>query len=815
MRRRPGVCRSAWQGFRRAARVVLPYAASFGILFPPAVMPEAWRPLAAASAQSDTGTGAVGDATAQRLRQLGQRMQRAYNAMRVARQRLPRASFDLEALSEQLGEEPPAAFAWVRDHTRFVAYRGELRGARGVLIDRMGSHLDRALLLAELLQLSGHEVRLARAELSEDRARELIDITTAAGFDPAGDHGGQDGDLQAQLALAAQLLDQDRGVLTRQVFEAETRAQQLAERVVQRSLRQRDALAKAIGWDEDAVGEGDAPSISADTLAALRDHWWVRVNMGGEWIDLDPARRDHEAGDMLAAGEPDAVVKLDAIPDADRHRMRVELVTERATPDGVSKTVVLSHATPVAAAVADTVSLTWQPMRDVDDEALFDDAAGRLDAAKLRTAALEEKEWKPVLRVGDEAITRVSVRADGTINQNPGEGMAGRKFAAAIESLGDGQNPDTHFTAAMLRFTIDSPGPQPVVIERPVFDLVGPAQRAGPAASFQIDEAKRLERNLALLGSLRALVQPCRISPAYSIERLLADQMANRQARLGMIAAASRGDFAGVREAMKQLRPRDAGLLNLAAQRFELSPVGDAVALDRVNLLGYVRLPRWNDGNPGVTEGFDIIENAVAVLPGTKTDPRRVRLTQGVTDTVLEAELVTGDRPPLSAAVELTEALTRGVTPTAVRDAGQVHRLGEAIGADVKRRIADAIAAGRVVVLADASGAATTEGKTTWWRIDPDTGACLGLGPDGRGTATTGYSATQTIGFTSTLMTIAGGLSCVGQDPDAMACCMAVWGAGVGGEIGLARYLGGGVAGAAIALGAALVFSVATVDVTC
>jgi hypothetical protein len=41
---------------------------------------------------------------------------------------LPREEFDPAALAKQLGNDPQAHFAWVRDHTWWAPYRGLLRG---------------------------------------------------------------------------------------------------------------------------------------------------------------------------------------------------------------------------------------------------------------------------------------------------------------------------------------------------------------------------------------------------------------------------------------------------------------------------------------------------------------------------------------------------------------------------------------------------------------------------------------------------------------------------------------------------------------
>src|SRR2546423_806008 len=79
----------------------------------------------------------------------------------------PGTQFDAGAVVEQVGKDPQALAKWVGDNTRWVPYRGMLRGPRGVLMDGVGNALDRSLLLAELLRIAQVNVRLAHATLSE------------------------------------------------------------------------------------------------------------------------------------------------------------------------------------------------------------------------------------------------------------------------------------------------------------------------------------------------------------------------------------------------------------------------------------------------------------------------------------------------------------------------------------------------------------------------------------------------------------------------------------------------------------------------
>src|ERR1041385_3901024 len=81
-----------------------------------------------------------------------------------------RDRFDTDAVIEAVGRDPAKLLDWVRQQTVFVPYSGALRGWRGVLMDRVGSDVDRSLLLAQLVSSSGYAVRLARVTLTEAEA---------------------------------------------------------------------------------------------------------------------------------------------------------------------------------------------------------------------------------------------------------------------------------------------------------------------------------------------------------------------------------------------------------------------------------------------------------------------------------------------------------------------------------------------------------------------------------------------------------------------------------------------------------------------
>jgi hypothetical protein len=75
---------------------------------------------------------------------------------------LPRAEFDPAVLAKQLGKDPQAHFEWVCDHTWWAPYHGLLRGSKGAMLDRVGSSLDRAVLVGDLLRRAGCAAGKAR-----------------------------------------------------------------------------------------------------------------------------------------------------------------------------------------------------------------------------------------------------------------------------------------------------------------------------------------------------------------------------------------------------------------------------------------------------------------------------------------------------------------------------------------------------------------------------------------------------------------------------------------------------------------------------
>src|SRR5688572_24688509 len=207
--------------------------------------------------------------------------------------KLPRKEFEPAALASSLGKDPNAHFEWVRDHTSWAPYRGLLRGPQGVMLDRVGSNLDRAVLLGDLLRRAGHTVRLARAQLSESQARDVM------------------GMLRPMPERKMPPGPDDSVASARKLVQSQTAAVMLAIR-------------------EAVSASGDDESRA---LAALRDHWWVEREDNGDWVAMDVLRPDAKTGEALVQASSKSSWKSEdaapSIPDADWHSVQMRIVVER------------------------------------------------------------------------------------------------------------------------------------------------------------------------------------------------------------------------------------------------------------------------------------------------------------------------------------------------------------------------------------------------------------------------------------------------------------------------------------------------------
>lgn len=271
----------------------------------------------------------------------------------------------IDDLLERLDFEPAAAFEFVRDEIRFDPYDGILRGIEGVLGGRGGNALERSILLKQLLEDMGFDVRLAHGTLTDDLAARLLEQALTP-RQSALDMG--------PLAILAGFVP---GMMVRLMSRAE---RDYAWVMAAAEADVRNARPVLIG------------------LAAVRQHVWVQANLDGNWTDLDSAFTDAGIGQRFAepesfSKEPSArdhqVVTLSVMAEAwhgKKLSSRPVLQRELTTADASTNRIYLTF-TPRAAGTGSALakamgaSTQFVPVLTVDGDATMGDALPRISSS--------------------------------------------------------------------------------------------------------------------------------------------------------------------------------------------------------------------------------------------------------------------------------------------------------------------------------------------------------------------------------------------------------------------------------------------------
>jgi hypothetical protein len=303
-------------------------------------------------------------------------------------------------------------------------------------------------------------------------------------------------------------------------------------------------------------------------------------------------------------------------------------------------------------------------------------------------------------------------------------------------------------TSASIEYEIHAPGGASRKIRRAVFDLIGPAARAAtPVAAPTLDEKALLTRSLALMMETDILPVVSRFAPEYVTHLGAQSVLANRALLTAAMRGELRNDFAGAQDVASRLVPAPTPLYGLALARFEGSRFDGRTYIDRPNIL-----TRHTYVAPALA-GFtlvvatDIVANDIGVDLLVE-DPFAVRLEQGVLDTNAEA-LVGSARPDGSNA---GWAYAGPGSWTTIRAADDPALAALGLSDDVRRRIADDVAAGFIVVAPTSPVAVGSEAFSGWWRIDPASGQAVGLGGNGWGQSMTEFLITVGWAFATAYM---------------------------------------------------------------
>ena len=668
-------------------------------------------------------------------------LERYFRAAEAAHRTTPRETFDVAAVAASAENDPNALLEWVRDRTVWVPYRGALRGPLGVLMDRRGNSLDRATLLAELLRSGGKTVRLARASLPPATAADLLKALPQAPKVPVPSDAPLRRDtIDLFVEQYAKPFGLDPVNLKRAAEHILTRGERVKEDMVQRAAEQSTALSDMV-WPEDAA----APASGDAATEALADHWWVQVKDGDRWNDLDVLA--YATPDLPPAETIDWAPKDGTLPLESGlcHEVVLRVVVEQLVDGRLAERTVLEQPLRPCEVAGQHVSVSHSPRTWPADLDLAREAD---PAAKIKLLAAAEREWLPVIAVGEKLYYEGSFTDAGDVNpkanldefKKTGKNIAGAgDVAAGLLDAGPAPTPAAPatstglLTAEWLEYEIRVPGRDPQRVRRQLFDLPGPAARAaGKVAGFTVDEGRRLDRGLALLGRVEILPLMCDLTPAF-VQHVGTTRMAALRGPLLSALRAPGADKPSARMVSPASTPLPGTLYDIALLRQSLNPHKDVLYLDRPNVLSlHGVLRRDAAGKLTAAAAVDIVANATAVARAAAPDvARRARLAGGVLDTSAETILIGDDRAPNVS--DLLAADADAGRWMVVRRADDAQWADAAVSPDLRARVNADLADGFVAVVPRVGAG----GVPGWWRIDPATGHTLGMGESGWGTSMT------------------------------------------------------------------------------
>lgn len=710
------------------------------------------------------------------------RLDEAVALLETLRTAIDRTTFDIDALSATLVHEDAAGIAaWVEREIAFEPYAGVLRGARGSLMARAGNALDQALLLSELLQAAGHEVRVAFTELDDVDTVALLRRALVPRATPptAGDLGA----MAEALATLAALFGLpstafDRGLHALSAAPTVDDAALLSELAVRH-----DELRSALASSGVALG--------ATAAARLRDearaYAWVEARgaSGEPWTAYHPTGLDPVVA-------PVATAYLDAALLAElQHRVRLDAWIEREV-DGATQRVYVMETLdlPVSDLAGTVLDYTHVPDGFVNvPVAEFD-----LDAVLAATTY-----YVPYLRgrLAPGALAfdlgGATASPDVALGGAPPAAALVERAASAFGALGGGDAAPSPgvLTAHGLDITLVTPDGRETTHRRWRWRAPRASGDEGPLRDPVLEVGHALMRHDSIVVVAGAL------PPGFLLDEVIAYLLDGRDLLAFMLTQVAAPDPDATLGA-GAVPPASAVAHLLLADAFDAPLAGaDGDVGHRVGpaviVIGSVSTP-----DTSMRVDIDVVSNDRRVLvqggAGEPVVAPDAAMLRGVWETVAERDALRGSEGATrTAAADI-------VGPYAVVQPGGEHALASfALDGDVRHSLEADLERG-FVVLVPSHGDGAVVG---WWRVDPVFGTTLGVAADGRGQAMTEYEIKAYDAMYTVLFALKGLLDCQRKVGIAQVCCLMkahlnnLMGLGFGGAVG---SLAGSAAGLAFTL---------------
>jgi hypothetical protein len=596
------------------------------------------------------------------------------NPQLVASLKLPvERTFDLDHVrpapfAAALGNDPERIFAFVRDAVAFESYRGALRGPRGTLLALAGNSVDRALLVASLLEASGQKVRFAHGTLPESLARSLVDSMWT--------------ERRTRSAAAEEAATPPEPSRAPDTLEA--------------SVRHNYALLREHLQRAEIPAGSEAAADATAMVREAQDHVWVQWRRGDEWIDLDPSFADSAIGRAHAPAEE----TWDSLPESLYHRLELRVAIEEQTGGEVAPREVLRRDARAADLSGSDLLLSHQPEN-------WAGPAQNVQAA-LSAAITDTGRIKPVLLVdGQESVE------GQPFNQRPpatrGIGGIGNLLSGA-----GSRTPVAIAIAAHITLAFVDPGGSRAEVTRELFDRLGPARRLAtkPLSPEEVqakagaDDAFDVSAAAYDLFVTTGPIASVHLEGAHAAEGTDGD-IAAAPKRIGQT-------FALVSDALLE------GLRARGVRAYPDSPrvfVADVSQLEKTPRLSFdLRHDRarvvTRDPTPGMTF--------------------HARMLRGVVDGVLERvlfEYLSAPQPALSTSLLFELAQLAGIPPKLVTTEEQLASLE--LEEDARARLHREIAGGSSALVPERPVPLSGLPRSAWWRIDPRSGEVVAVTDEG------------------------------------------------------------------------------------
>ncbi len=588
-----------------------------------------------------------------------------------------------------LGSDVTTIFRFVADEVRYEAYEGGLRGPEGTLWGMAGNSVDKAQLLAALLQQANIKPRFAFGALSEaDTAR------LAQSMQPGPDSTrAQDAQI---LVPAASPAATPAGLTPdQQALLASLPAQR--QKLIDAARTELASTAKTI--DDGLASVSITPPAPPSGLPGLERtrHVWVQYLNGGTWVDLDPSF----AGQAPAKALTTATTTSANLPSDVFHQMAIRLTVEIVTGGQPVRSDALSFQTRCQDLVAVPLTLVQAPP----------EITGQ--AAAVATGA---QPYIPTLVVGSAGIT-------------------GKPFALATEGglgalggLGGPTEGDT--LAEWLNVDIIAPGGQKTTVTREIFDRVGAVARA----SGQVDISSVPPATLTPIGSTGQFYLPLMgitsIAVAGGKTPWTYFQQDYRIAdRLADLTNVSHGHH----------YVRDVLMAELEGE------TGYRFYPDAPNVTAVTLIPTAVATNSATMAAtIDIISRSAAAVPVSAKPALHPFVAAGVLAHLAERTLAEGGAGQLPDAPPMTSVGVGRVFAEAANEGVPIRALApnSAVPADLqvsdlaRIEIDAALQAGYAVIVPAREVTLNGAQVIGWWRIDPRTGAAVDQMEGGKGEST-------------------------------------------------------------------------------